>query len=270
MNIIQLSPLDLALCALLILILAGLSFYSRLGIARQLLVSALRTVVQLMLVGVVLKAVFDNAHPGWLLLISTVMLTVAGYEVMARQRHPLGGIWSYGISLFSMFLSSFVLVLFALILVVQPEPWYQPQYSIPLLGMLLGNTMNGVALAVDHLTSSIKQNRKIVEGKLMLGWTSSQAVQDIVRDSVRTGLIPIINAMAAAGIVSLPGMMTGQILAGAPPMESVKYQILIMFLIAAGTGYATMVAVKMTARRLFDGRHRLHLERLKGLKKSRH
>lgn len=76
-------------------------------------------------------------------------------------------------------------------------------------------------------------------------------------------MIPIINSMAAAGIVSLPGMMTGQILAGSPPVEAVKYQILIMFLIAGGTGFGVMAAIGVTARRLFDDRHRLRLDRLR-------
>ncbi|MEW8367295.1 MAG: ABC transporter permease, partial [Candidatus Thiodiazotropha taylori] len=78
----------------------------------------------------------------------------------------------------------------------------------------------------------------------------------------RSGLIPIINAMAAAGIVSLPGMMTGQILAGTPPMEASKYQILIMLLIAAGTGFGATAAVWIGAKRLFDDRERLRLDRL--------
>jgi putative ABC transport system permease protein len=84
----------------------------------------------------------------------------------------------------------------------------------------------------------------------------------IVREAVRTGLIPIINAMAAAGIVSLPGMMTGQILAGIPPVEAVKYQILIMFLIAGGTGLGLLSAVYGGVYRLSDNRHRLRLDRL--------
>ena len=97
----------------------------------------------------------------------------------------------------------------------------------------------------------------------MLGQPWPEAIADIRRDSVRSGMIPIINAMAAAGIVSLPGMMTGQILAGAPPMEAVKYQILIMFLIAAGTGFGCLAATTLAARRLFDQRHRLRLDRLR-------
>jgi putative ABC transport system permease protein len=97
----------------------------------------------------------------------------------------------------------------------------------------------------------------------MLGQTWQTAVSDIRRESIRSGLIPIINSMSVAGLVSLPGMMTGQILAGNPPEVAVKYQILIMFLIAAGTGFGTLSAVWMGSRRLFDQRHRLRLDRLR-------
>jgi putative ABC transport system permease protein len=97
----------------------------------------------------------------------------------------------------------------------------------------------------------------------MLGHNAAQAMSGIRQQVFRTGLIPIINAMAAAGVVSLPGMMTGQILAGAEPVEAVKYQILIMFLITGGAGFGTMAAVHLAVHRLFDERQRLRLDRLK-------
>ena len=109
----------------------------------------------------------------------------------------------------------------------------------------------------------------VIEQRLMLGQDRVEAIREIRRDSVRSGLIPIINAMSPAGLVSLPGMMTGQILAGSPPLEAVRYQILIMFLIAAGTGLGTLVAVSLGARRLFDERHRLRLDRLNPSPSSR-
>jgi putative ABC transport system permease protein len=98
----------------------------------------------------------------------------------------------------------------------------------------------------------------------MLGETWYQAIEMFRRESIRSGLIPIINSMMAAGLVSLPGMMTGQILGGNPPMEAVRYQILIMFLIAGGTGLGTITSVWIGCRRLFDDRQRLRLDRLRG------
>jgi putative ABC transport system permease protein len=129
--------------------------------------------------------------------------------------------------------------------------------------MLLGNTMNGISIGLDRLTSTAWDQRGQIEGRLMLGHDWSRAIDRIRTQSIRSGLIPIINSMAAAGLVSLPGMMTGQILGGNPPMEAVKYQILIMFLIAGGTGFGTLVAVWLGSRRLFDERQRLRLDRLR-------
>jgi len=260
---IQLSVFDLSLAALLVLALALTSARIYPGLAKQLLVAALRTAIQLTLIGLVLKALFANSHLLWVGLLSLLMLVVAGREVMARQHRRFAGRWGYGIGVVSMFVSSFTVALFALIVVVDNEPWYQPQYAIPLLGMLLGNTMNSIALALDRLTQSAWEQRDVIEARLMLGYSASEAVSGIQQQVFRSGLIPIINAMAAAGIVSLPGMMTGQILAGAPPVEAVKYQILIMFLIAAGTGLGTLAAVTIGSKRLFDERQRLCLDRLR-------
>ena len=259
---ILLTPLDLGLAAILVLAAAGLTQRIRLGIANTLLVAGARTVIQLLLIGLVLKALFSHVHWAWVVLLALAMLGVAGREVMARQHRRLKGWWSFSIGTLSMFLSSFAVTILALTIIVGASPWYAPQYAIPLLGMLLGNTMNGVALGMDRLTQTAWDRRDIIEARLILGQDWNAAIADIRRDSIRSGLIPIINAMAAAGLVSLPGMMTGQILAGAAPVEAVKYQILIMFLIAAGTTFGTTGAVWSGSRRLFDRRERLRLDRL--------
>jgi putative ABC transport system permease protein len=145
---------------------------------------------------------------------------------------------------------------------LSPEPWYRPRYAIPLLGLMLGNTMTAVALGLNHLLAEAAARREQIEQRLGLGEAYHEAVADIRREAVHTGIIPVVNAMAAAGIVSLPGIMTGQILAGAPPVEAVKYQILIMLLIGASAGLGLFAAVWLACRRLFDERHRLRLDRV--------
>lgn len=262
MSLVTLSPLDLALAAVLVLLLAGLSLLLRLGLVRSLLVAAARTVVQLLLVGLVLEAVFAQAGFGWVALMALVMLLVAAREVMVRPRRRFPGLWGFGLGASGLFLSSFAVTVLALVVVIGNEPWYQPRYAIPLLGMLLGNTMTGIALALDRLTDGAWQRRGEIEGRLALGENWGAAVSGIRRDAARAGMIPIINAMAIAGVVSLPGTMTGQILAGAPPIEAVKYQILINLLIGAGTGFGVVAAVWAGARRLSDERERLRLDRL--------
>lgn len=265
MALIALSPWDLATAAALLCLLALLSWLLHLGIGRGLLISAARATLQLMLVGLVLKTLFTQTSLWLIALITLVMLAVAGYEVMARQRRHFRGLWGYGLGTLSMFISSFTITLLALTTVIQIHPWYHPQYLIPLLGMLLGNTMSGVAIALDNLTRTTWEQRQRIEARLMLGHEWHQAIGPIRQDALRSGMIPIINAMTTAGIVSLPGMMTGQILAGSPPMEAAKYQLMILLLIAVGSGLGSMAAVWGGSRRLFDERQRLRLDRISSL-----
>lgn len=262
MTLITLSVWDLSLAALLIIALALLSFQMRLGVSRSILIAALRTVIQLLLIGLILKWLFGTTHPGWLILVATIMLLVAGREVMVRQQRRFAGIHSFALGTISLFISTIVVTLLVLTVVISADPWYTPQYAIPLLGMMFGNTMNGIALGLNRLTQTAWQQREVIEARLTLGQTPLQAISDIRRESTRSGMIPIINAMAVAGVVSLPGMMTGQILAGADPMDAVSYQILIMFMVTAGTGIGTIFAVAMASRHLFDERERLRLDRL--------
>ncbi|MEN8199214.1 MAG: iron export ABC transporter permease subunit FetB [Thermodesulfobacteriota bacterium] len=262
MDVISLTAFDLSLAALLLLLLAGCSLRIGLGLEKRIIVSGVRMTVQLLLVGMVLKFLFARASLPFVVAMSLFMLLVAGYEVWARQKRKLRGATGYLISSVSMLISSFTVALLALTVMVGVDPWYTPQYAIPLLGMLLGNTMNGVALSSDRLTTDMYNQRGVVEQRLLLGQDWREASGDIRRDCMRTGMIPIINSMAAAGVVSLPGMMTGQILGGSTPLDAVKYQILILLLIAAGTGFGVMAAIWLISRRLFDERQRLVLDSL--------
>jgi len=260
--LITLSSFDLSLASLLVLALALLSWHMRLGISQQIIIAALRTTVQLFLIGLVLKSLFLNINIVWIFVIASIMISIAGWEILSRQKRKLKLAYGLAISTGSLFVSSFMVTLLALFTIIQADPWYHPQYAIPLLGMLLGNTMTGIALGMDRLVQTSWQQRAIIEQRLMLGQSSEQAIEDIRRESMRAGMIPIINSMAAAGLVSLPGMMTGQILAGAAPVDAVKYQILIMFLISAGTGFGVVSVLWLLSKRLFDDRHRLRFDQL--------
>src|SRR2546421_8040910 len=122
-----------------------------------------------------------------------------------------------------MMASSVVVTVFALLTALRPNPWYDPRYAIPLLGMILGNCMTGISLGLDTLTTSLVSRRAGVEAQLMLGATRREAVAPVTRQALRSALMPTINSMSATGVVSLPGMMTGQILGGVPPAEAVKF-----------------------------------------------
>lgn len=234
--------------------------------SQVIIIAAIRTVVQLLLVGFILKWLFAQQDFLWIGVMWAIMLLVAGREIMARQTRRFKGLWGYGVGTVSVFISSFVVGIFVLTLVVNNSPWYTPQYSIPLMGMIIGNTMTASALSLESLTKTAWQQRQVIEARLALGESWRESIQDIATQSVRIGLFPIVNAMAAAGLVNLPGMMSGQILGGTPPAEAVKYQILIMFMITAASGFATLIAVWIGARHLFDERQRLSMERLHAAK----
>lgn len=257
MNIIHLTPLHLALASLLVLLLAFLSYRNRLQVEKPLLIAALRTVIQLSLIGLVLRTVFSSTSFYLVMFIWILMLAAAGREVMSRQKVKARGRGSFFIGASSMMISSFSIMVLILALVIKVEPWYKPQYAIPILGMLLGNTMNGVALAMNTFSQQVWQRRAVIEQKLALGMPANDAVREIWQESIKTGMIPIINSMAAAGLVSLPGMMTGQILAGNQVGDAVNYQILIMFMISSGTGFGVMLSLWLMRRRMFDSRDRL-------------
>ena len=262
MNYIQLDHWDLALASGLVILNAVLSLWLQLRLEAQLLIATVRMIIQLSLVGLVLKSLFALASPLWTALAALAMVLFAGREIMARQERRLCGAWSLGLGTGSMLLAASLVTVFALTTQVRPQPWYDPRYALPLLGMILGNTMTGISLGLNTLTQGLLRDRVAVEAQLTLGASRWQATRPTLRTALRNALMPIINAMAATGLVSLPGMMTGQILAGADPTQAVKYQMLIMFLIAGGTVLGAICAVMAAVARLTDGRHRLRLDRL--------
>jgi len=262
MGYVNLDVWDLLLAAALILLNAAISLGLSLGLGRTLALSAVRMVVQLALVGYVLGWIFTQSSPLWTVLAATVMIAVAAYEIRARQERRLKGIGSYFLGLGTLLFVSTLITVYAVSTIIAPDPWYSPRYILPILGMILGNTMTGIALTLSTLSDATARERNAIEARLALGENRFTAMSDALRQAVRTGMLPVLNAMAASGIVSLPGMMTGQILAGLEPVEAAKYQIMIMFTIAGATSLGIVIAGCAAVLLLTDERHRLRLDRL--------
>ncbi len=253
---------ELALGSILLLLHGLISMVYRTGVAVSLIVAALRMVVQLGLMAYVLRFLFASSQPLWTLLAFVVMIIFAGYEALSRQKHPLAGGWGYGVATGSILTAATLVTCFGLFVQIKPAPWYEARYAIPLLGMVLGNTMTGIGIGLSTLSDALRQQKDAVEARLSLGHTKWQASEGPVRQALHTGMIGIVNSMSAAGLVFIPGMMTGQLMAGADPIEAAKYQALIMFLIAGATAIGTTMAIFLSVHRLMDRRHRLRLERL--------
>jgi putative ABC transport system permease protein len=262
MTPISLTPLDLAISASLILVDAGISAALRLNLAGRLAIAAGRMVVQLVMIGFVLRFVFALNNPAATLLIVSVMILIAGREVAARPERRFKGLATEAIGASSVAFATLVTAGLALTTAIRPTPWFDPRYAVPLTGIVLGNVLNAASLSLDSLLAQVAREKTAIEARLALGETIWTALSPVVRASVRRGLLPIVNQMSAAGLVTLPGIMTGQILAGLDPMEAVKYQILLMFLLSGGAGLAAVAVAWLAARRLTDDRHRLRLDRL--------
>ena len=260
MALISLGWVDLALASLLILLNAGVAIALRLGLGRRILIAVARGIIQLLLLGLVLTWVFRQEGPWAVIAMMAFMIALAGFEAVRRTTHRVPGI--YVMSMGVMLVSSFVVTLYGLNVVIGTKPWYQPQYAIPILGMVLGNTLNGIALGLETVLEGFRRDRTEIEILLAHGATSSEASRDVVRRAVRIGMVPILNAMVAAGAISIPGMMTGQILAGGDPSVAARYQIFILLAIAGGVALGTLGVVFGARRLVFDERDRLRADRL--------
>jgi len=262
MNPILLTPGDIAIGATLIVLDGILSLVLRLDLHRQLAVATVRLVLQLVLIGFILRLVFAIASPLVTLAVVLVMVAIAGREVAARPEQRLGRFGNYAVGASAVAIATFLTAILALTTAIRPTPWYDARYAIPLAGIVLGNVLNGGSLALDSMLGGVMRERAAIEAQLALGATFDRAMRGLIRTSVRRALLPIINQMSAAGVVTLPGIMTGQILAGMDPLEAAKYQILLIFLLSGGSGLAAVAVVYLAAMRLTDDRQRLRIDRL--------
>lgn len=262
MAVIPLQLSDLALASVLVMLSSALSFALRLGMHRQLLWSALRAAVQLSLVGLLLKFIFAH-DKGWLTTaVIIVMACLAAREIAIRPSGRLkhrGNAWS---ALIAVVGSTLVIALFMAVTLKDPAAWMDPRYLVSMVGIVLGSVLNAASLTLDSMLSSVRMQKAAIEARLALGETVTQAFASVLSASVRRGIIPSVNQMSAAGIITLPGVMTGQIMAGMSPVDAVKYQILIMFVLCGASSLAATGCAFATMRFLTDKRQRLRLDRL--------
>jgi putative ABC transport system permease protein len=257
MSMIEITPLQLALCLLFVLLAAIGSLRLRLGLEKDLLWGTVRTFAQLFLVGYVLQFVFRLNNPFVVVALYVWMIFWAAQTVRGRVREKAIPVFTP--TFVSMVVSYMAVAIFVTGVIVQAKPWYTPQYFIPLGGMIVGNSMNAIAIALERMLSDLRKQREQIELAFCLGATYQEATDTLLRDSIKAGMIPSINALMAVGLVSLPGMMTGQILAGADPTTAIKYQIIVMLMLVASTAIGSIVVVHIVRRRCFTHAHQMVL-----------
>ena len=255
MNLIEITPVQLFLCLLFVL-LAGLgSFMLKLKLEKDLAWGTVRTFAQLFIMGYILKFIFQLNNVVFILLLYTFMIFWAAHAVRGRVKEDSV---RFFVPTFVSMVASYMLVsILVTVVIVQVKPWYTPQYFIPLGGMIIGNAMNAITIALDRLFSDLRQHRAEIELSLSLGASYQEATHSVMRDAVKAGMIPSINALMTVGLVSLPGMMTGQILAGTDPLIATKYQIVVMLIIVAATAIGSVLIAHVVRRRCFTKAHQM-------------
>ena len=249
-SVMDLPLLNLAVAYVFVLLLLILSKARGIGREKLILLATTRMTLQLTAMGFVLMFVFQ--HPQWwlTLLMLAVMLGFAIYNAAKRVKLPVNRELKRLMAV-SMAVGYLVTAAIFLFIVLRVRPWFDPQYCIPISGMIIGNAMTGIALGANKLCSGMREKRAMVENSLMLGATPETAAREIVNDAFDSAILPTMNNMLTMGIVSLPGMMTGQILSGTFPLTAIKYQIGIMLAILGCTALTVILFVTLGYKTFF-------------------
>lgn len=240
------------------LVLAGALLAAlRLGQATALVVATARLVAQMLLLALVLGWIVAADSAAVVVGAAALMLAVAAHAVGSRRREARGR-WPLRAEAFgALAVGAVVVMAVSTRLALRVGPWYDPRTVLPMLGMILGNATSAVALAAERFDADLRLDRDLVEWRLSLGATARQAAAPALRSAVAAGLAPILSSMSLAGIVAIPGMTTGQLLAGADVGRAIRYQILLYLGIAATVTLAVLILLAARCRRAFTADHQL-------------
>jgi len=234
------------ICTLTFIVLTiALSKWQKLGLEKDIAIGTLRAALQLLAIGYVLQFVFQVEHPLLLAALILVMISVATWNAGQRGQGIQGIYWRVALTLTA---TEAIMMTFMIGLgIIEPTP----QYVIPISGMTIGNAMIASGLFLNHMKREVETSRKEIEALLALGATERQAIQRSMQLAVKSSMIPTIDGMKTVGLVQLPGMMTGMIIAGADPVEAVRYQILIAFAFTASAAVTSIMLSILTYKRWF-------------------
>jgi len=251
---IQLNIIQFSLVYLLLIIVLAIMRKSNIKKTKLLIISSVRMTVQLVLAGLILTYILKNPHPIFTLSYILVMIVFSIYYVLSKNK-DINNRFKFVIAM-SLFLTGLFMIVFFVMVIVGIDI-FNPQYTIPLAGMIVGNSMTGVTLAIKVFKESILSGKAKIESLLNLGATPDKVLLPYVNNSLETALLPTINSMIGMGIVFLPGMMTGQILSGTLPLTSIMYQIAIMIAICASVCLAIFSSLHFGYKTLYNERNQI-------------
>ena len=241
----------LALALGLVAVAMGLSRRASLGLARDLAVGAARAALQLIAIGYLLVLLIAHERASLVLAMLTVMLSVAAVTAARRVEHGPPARVLGPPALAAIAGGALVALVPVFVWIVPPRPWFEARSLIPVGGLMLSSAMNVVAQVFERVFAQANTESAAIEQWLALGATPPQALASVTRSSLRAAMIPTINGLITVGLVALPGMMTGQILSGAPPEQAVRYQLVIMYQLVAVAAVSGALAAWFARRLLF-------------------
>ncbi|GMA63614.1 iron export ABC transporter permease subunit FetB [Alicyclobacillus fastidiosus] len=229
----------------------GLSMWLRLGLQRDVIVAAVRAAIQLIIVGYLLKFVFNANNAVFILGMVALIVVVATLNARSRAKSIPGVGWRIALGLVAT-----EVVTQGMLLALHVVP-FQPRYVISISGMIVGNAMVASGVLLNRIQGEVAAKRQEIESVLALGGTPRQAIYPHLKQAIRAGLIPTIDSTKTTGIVQLPGMMSGLIIAGASPVQAVRYQVMILFCILAGSAVTVILVGFLVYPRLFSRHEQL-------------
>ena len=208
-------------------LLLGISWLQKLKLEKALLLAYARSILQLLALAWVLDVVFKGKHPVWVFGLLTAMLAVAAQQVVERQKKFVSQL--YPLVFLSMLAGLIVIGIPVIWGAIRPSPWFRAELVIPLMGMLIGNSLNGLSLGLERLQHELDHKKTGVELLMNLGQRPAIACRDVLGEAFKIAWTPTLNSLTVAGLVIIPGLMTGVVLAGVSPMKAIAYQLLIFY-----------------------------------------
>lgn len=255
-NVIQLQIYQVISAYIFIVLLLAIVKIKGIKRENEIIISTIRMTLQLILTGYILVYLFENPHFLLTLIVILFMEIFSIVNIFKRVKYKLSRNIKNVIA-FSMITGTLISLFYFLLIVVRVTPWYEPRYFIPIAGMIIGNSMTGIALGTNSLIENMKSQRNLIENALMLGGTPKASTKTIVNNAFDAAILPTINSMVGMGIVFLPGMMTGQILSGVSPLTAIQYQIAIMLGILGSVALSVILFVQLGYRTFFNDNQQL-------------
>jgi putative ABC transport system permease protein len=255
---IAITNTSLMISVALMVVVAAISLINKLGLTKSILLGTIRSFAQLTIMGYVLEWIFDMQKWYYTVLMLMIMLIFATFD--SYKRIDFRPQKAFFCCFSAMIIGNTIPLAFIFYIVLKVSPWYDPQYIIPISAMVISNTMTAISLCLNTYGNELKMRRMEIESKLSLGARPSIAVEIIRKNAIKSGLIPTINALMVLGIVKLPGMMTGQILGGVSPIESVKYQLIIMYMISSAAAISLVYLTLIVDKSVFNNREQLRYD----------